>query len=212
MSKFQGVLKMFMLGILKTISKTMLKYEKNTITLYGTCWNWAADFVFLLRFCTRKRSETYRNWLYKDVCSKTINNQHHACIQVGFACWVKKFLLIQFCHYTLKPRKTYHPQFRHMLLQKIAYPPEKMQIHYDYDITKTKLKHPEKNMVINGKNIMCFLITKCSLHTCLCGELIIWPWVLKIELCGQSSVGNRSYDQINITQYCSNKWSTRLLV
>ena len=53
------VLKMFMLGVLKTISKTMLKYEKNTITLYGMCWNWAADFVFLLRFCTRKRSETY---------------------------------------------------------------------------------------------------------------------------------------------------------
>ena len=23
---------------------------KNTITLYGTCWNWVADFVFLLRF------------------------------------------------------------------------------------------------------------------------------------------------------------------
>ena len=33
MSKFQGVLKMFMLGMLKTILKTMLKYEKNTITL-----------------------------------------------------------------------------------------------------------------------------------------------------------------------------------
>ena len=59
MSKFQGVLKMFMLGMLKTISKTVLKYEKNTITLYDTCWNWAADFVFLLQFCTRKRSETY---------------------------------------------------------------------------------------------------------------------------------------------------------
>ena len=37
MSKFQGVLKMFMLGVLKTISKTVLKYEKNTTTLYGTC-------------------------------------------------------------------------------------------------------------------------------------------------------------------------------
>ena len=35
MSKFQGVLKMFMLGMLKTILKTLLKYEKNTITLYG---------------------------------------------------------------------------------------------------------------------------------------------------------------------------------
>ena len=34
MSKFQGVLKMFMLGMLKTILKTVLKYEKNTITLY----------------------------------------------------------------------------------------------------------------------------------------------------------------------------------
>ena len=33
MSKFQGVLKMFMLGMLKTILKTVLKYEKNTITL-----------------------------------------------------------------------------------------------------------------------------------------------------------------------------------
>ena len=59
MSKFQGVLKMFMLGVLKTILKTVLKYEKNTITLYGTCWNWAADFVFLLRFCTSNWSETY---------------------------------------------------------------------------------------------------------------------------------------------------------
>ena len=50
MSKLQGALKMFMLGMLKTILKTMLKYEKKTITLYGTCQNWAADFVFLLRF------------------------------------------------------------------------------------------------------------------------------------------------------------------
>ena len=53
-----------MLGVLKTILKTVLKYEKNTITFYGTCWNWAADFVFLLRFCTRKRSETYMwHWI-----------------------------------------------------------------------------------------------------------------------------------------------------
>ena len=50
MSKLQGALKMFMLGMLKTILKTMLKYEKKIITLYGTCRNWAADFVFLLRF------------------------------------------------------------------------------------------------------------------------------------------------------------------
>ena len=41
--------------------KTVLKYEKNTITLYGMCWNWAADFIFLLRFCTRNWSETYAN-------------------------------------------------------------------------------------------------------------------------------------------------------
>ena len=67
MSKFQGVLKMFMLGVLKTISKTVLKYKKNTITLDGTCWNWVADFVFLLRLCTRKRSETYVNGDYKSV-------------------------------------------------------------------------------------------------------------------------------------------------
>ena len=39
MSKLQGVLKMFMLGMLKTILKTMLKYEKKTITLYSTCRN-----------------------------------------------------------------------------------------------------------------------------------------------------------------------------
>ena len=32
---------------------------KNTITLYGMCWNRAADFVFLLRFCTSNWSETY---------------------------------------------------------------------------------------------------------------------------------------------------------
>ena len=57
----KGVLKMFMLGMLKTILKTVLKYEKNTITLYGMCWNWAVDFVFLLRFCTRNWSETYAN-------------------------------------------------------------------------------------------------------------------------------------------------------
>ena len=37
MSKFQGVLKMLILGMLKTILKTVLKYKKNTITLYGTC-------------------------------------------------------------------------------------------------------------------------------------------------------------------------------
>ena len=33
----KGVLKIFMLGMLKTILKTVLKYEKNTITLYGMC-------------------------------------------------------------------------------------------------------------------------------------------------------------------------------
>ena len=59
MSKFKGVLKMFMLGVLKIILKRVLKYNKNTITLYGTCWNWAADFIFLLRFCTSNWSETY---------------------------------------------------------------------------------------------------------------------------------------------------------
>ena len=59
MSKPQGVLKMFMLGVLKTILETVLKYKKNTITLYGTCWNWAADFVFLLWFCMSYWSETY---------------------------------------------------------------------------------------------------------------------------------------------------------
>ena len=35
LSKFQGVLKMFMLGMLKT----MLKYEKTNITLYSACRN-----------------------------------------------------------------------------------------------------------------------------------------------------------------------------
>ena len=59
MSKFQGVLKMFMLGMLKTILKIVLKYKKNTITLYGMCWNWVADFVFLVWFYTHKRCETY---------------------------------------------------------------------------------------------------------------------------------------------------------
>ena len=34
--KFQGVLKIFMLGMLKTMLKIVLKYEK-TITLYGVC-------------------------------------------------------------------------------------------------------------------------------------------------------------------------------
>ena len=56
--KISSVLKMFILGMLKTILK-LCEVRKNTITLYGTCWNSAADFVFLLRFCTRKRSETY---------------------------------------------------------------------------------------------------------------------------------------------------------
>ena len=45
--------------VLKTILKTMSKYEKNTITLYGMCWNWAADFIFFIRFCTSNWSETY---------------------------------------------------------------------------------------------------------------------------------------------------------
>ena len=39
MLKFQGVLKMFILGMLKTVLKTVLKYEKTTITLYSVCWN-----------------------------------------------------------------------------------------------------------------------------------------------------------------------------
>ena len=63
MSKFQGVLKMFMLGMLKTILKTVLKYKKNTITLYGMCWNWAADFIFLIRFYTHNWSETYISYV-----------------------------------------------------------------------------------------------------------------------------------------------------
>ena len=162
--------------------------------------------------CCKKWQIISRNLLYKDVCRKTINNQHHACIQIGFACWIKKFLLIQFCHYTLKPRKTYHHQFRHMLLQKTTYPPGKnanplwLWHHKDWN------SNTPKNMVINGKSIICFLITKCSLHTCLRGELIMWPWVLKIELFSQSKDSNRSYDQINLIQYGSNKLSTRLLV
>ena len=61
-----------------------------------------------------------------------------------------------------------------MLLQKTTYPHgKKMQIHNDYDITKTETQTPRKNMVINGKSIICFLITKCSLHTSLRGELIM---------------------------------------
>ena len=39
MLKFQGVLKMFMLGMLETVLKTVLKYEKTTITLYSACSN-----------------------------------------------------------------------------------------------------------------------------------------------------------------------------
>ena len=35
MSKFQGVLKMFMLGMLKTILKTVLKYEKTPLHFIG---------------------------------------------------------------------------------------------------------------------------------------------------------------------------------
>ena len=50
---------MFMLGMLKTILNTMLKYEKKTNTLYGKCWNWVANFVFLDRLCTSNWSETY---------------------------------------------------------------------------------------------------------------------------------------------------------
>ena len=48
--KTSRLLKIFMLGMLKTVLKTVLKYEKKTITLYSKCQNWAADFVFLLRF------------------------------------------------------------------------------------------------------------------------------------------------------------------
>ena len=36
---------MFMLGMLKTILKTMLKYEKNTITLYGHVENHIENHV-----------------------------------------------------------------------------------------------------------------------------------------------------------------------
>ena len=59
MSKFQGVLKMFMLGVLKTISKTMLKYEKTPSHFMARVEIERQIFVFLLPFCTRKRSETY---------------------------------------------------------------------------------------------------------------------------------------------------------
>ena len=38
MSKFQGVLKMFMLGMLKTILKTVLKYKKKkTLSHFTVC-------------------------------------------------------------------------------------------------------------------------------------------------------------------------------
>ena len=37
MSKLQGVLKMFMLGMLKTILKTMLKYEKKRPSHFTAC-------------------------------------------------------------------------------------------------------------------------------------------------------------------------------
>ena len=36
-----------------------VEVQKNTITLYDMCWNWAEDFIFLLRFCTCYWSETY---------------------------------------------------------------------------------------------------------------------------------------------------------
>ena len=46
MSKFQGVLKMFMLGVLRTILKTVLKYEKK---YHHTLWHVLKSF-FSFRF------------------------------------------------------------------------------------------------------------------------------------------------------------------
>ena len=37
-----------------------VEVRKKTITLYETCRNWVADFVFLLQFCTSYWSETYK--------------------------------------------------------------------------------------------------------------------------------------------------------
>ena len=84
-----------MLGMLKTILKTVLKYEKNTITLYGTCWNWVADFVFLVRFCTSNWSETYLYFVryrihseLRYICMFTIVN-----VWIGNAQWCVFFLI-----------------------------------------------------------------------------------------------------------------------
>ena len=50
-----------------------VEVQKKTITLYGTCWNWVADFVFLVRFYTRKRCETYiYTFLTDRVCNLTL--------------------------------------------------------------------------------------------------------------------------------------------
>ena len=60
MSKFQGVLKMFMLGMLKTISKTMLKHKKTPSHFTARVEIERQISFFSFGFCTRgKRSETY---------------------------------------------------------------------------------------------------------------------------------------------------------
>ena len=107
MSKFQGVLKMFILGLLKTILKIMLKYEKNTITLYSTCWNWAADFVFLLRFYTRKRSETYMfaDWKWLTTSSKSFT-QSFSILDGSHFCYLLHWLTATIINKSQQDRTT----------------------------------------------------------------------------------------------------------
>ena len=62
-----------------------VEVQKKTITLYGTCWNWAADFIFLLRFCMCNWSETYAQFPCQIVC--TIK-QIHSLITLGTALWL----------------------------------------------------------------------------------------------------------------------------
>ena len=64
--KFQHVLRTVThveshVKISRCVENVYIRHVENHIEnrVYGTCWNWAADFVFLLWFCMLKWSQTY---------------------------------------------------------------------------------------------------------------------------------------------------------
>ena len=107
-----------------------VKMDKVSVAIFrflnysNDTWNFCTDQN---KSVTKSHKNISWNWQYKDIYRKIMNNQHHTCILeahyylsvynvyfISFIYRVKKklFLLTQFCHCTLKSRKTYYLQFR----------------------------------------------------------------------------------------------------